>query len=84
MDFVVRILVEIFKCTFPEAMEIMLEAHNSWVALVSVMTLEEAEFRVDQAHGKSRAAEVSADVQHRTGGNDGAIQQQRRNTNFHE
>jgi len=56
MDFVVDILTSIFKKDFPGATSIMLEAHNSGVALVDVMGLEEAEFRVEQAHGIARTA----------------------------
>ena len=56
MDFVVMVLVDIFKKAFPEAMEIMLEAHNSGVALVTVLPFEEAEFRIDQAHSAARTA----------------------------
>ncbi|HLX62444.1 MAG TPA: ATP-dependent Clp protease adaptor ClpS [Planctomycetota bacterium] len=54
MNFVVQVLVDIFRKAVPEAVEIMLEAHNGDVALVDVMGLEEAEFRVDQAHSFAR------------------------------
>src|SRR5689334_1962489 len=54
MNFVVQVLVDVFRKAAPEAVEIMLEAHNGNVALVDVMGLEEAEFRVDQAHAVAR------------------------------
>lgn len=56
MDFVVHVLVTIFRKAVPEAFTIMLEAHNRDVALVDVMGLEEAEFRVEQAHCLARTA----------------------------
>ncbi len=56
MDFVVRILREIFEKDLPSSIEIMMEAHVSGVALVEVVPLERAEFLVDQAHSKARAA----------------------------
>ncbi len=56
MDFVVRILEEIFHKGGVEAMKIMLTAHLKGVAYVGTFPLEEAEFRVDQAHSKARAA----------------------------
>lgn len=56
MAFVVHVLTRFFKKEVTDACEIMLEAHNRDVALVDVMGLEEAEFRVDQAHSLSRTA----------------------------
>jgi ATP-dependent Clp protease adaptor protein ClpS len=56
MDFVVSMLMQIFKKNLNEAMEIMLEAHRADVALVDVMGLEEAEFRVEKAHSLARTA----------------------------
>jgi ATP-dependent Clp protease adaptor protein ClpS len=55
MDYVVGILLECFKKLRPDAITIMIEAHHSGVALVDVMGLEEAEFRVDQAHFLARS-----------------------------
>jgi len=49
-------LTRFFKKEVTEACEIMMEAHEKQVALVDVMGLEEAEFRVDQAHSLARAA----------------------------
>jgi ATP-dependent Clp protease adaptor protein ClpS len=56
MDFVVDVLTSIFKKVLPDAYTIMMEAHNRDVALVDVMGLEEAEFRVEQAHALARTA----------------------------
>lgn len=56
MDFVVRVLQEIFHKGSVEAMKIMLTAHFQGIAHVATLPLEEAEFRVDQAHSKARAA----------------------------
>ncbi|MCW8133302.1 MAG: ATP-dependent Clp protease adaptor ClpS [Planctomycetota bacterium] len=55
MDFVVETLCGVFRKSFEEAATIMLEAHHGQVALVSVLPLEEAEFRVDRAHSLARA-----------------------------
>jgi ATP-dependent Clp protease adaptor protein ClpS len=55
MPFVVGILIEIFKKEQQEALEIMMAAHTGGVALVCVLPLEQAEFRIDQAHSVSRA-----------------------------
>lgn len=54
MDFVVRVLVDVFKLEIPKAFEIMLEAHHGGVALVVVEPLERAEFHVDQARSLAR------------------------------
>jgi len=56
MDFVVLVLREIFRKEEVEAVEIMQTAHRGGVALVAVLPLEEAEFRVDRAHSKARTA----------------------------
>ena len=54
MDFVVHVLQEIFKKGTFEAAQIMLKAHFSGVALVTVLPLEEAELRIEQAHALAR------------------------------
>ncbi|MEK7866783.1 MAG: ATP-dependent Clp protease adaptor ClpS [Planctomycetota bacterium] len=54
--FVVDVLVEFFRKSATEAEEIMLTAHTQGVAYVATLPLEDAEFRVDQAHSKARAA----------------------------
>jgi ATP-dependent Clp protease adaptor protein ClpS len=56
MDFVVAILRVVFRKEGQEAVAIMMEAHNSNVALVTVLPLEEAEHRVDRAHSLARTA----------------------------
>lgn len=56
MDFVVHVLMNIFKKNISDAADIMLTAHNTGVALVVVLSLEEAELRVDQAHSLARTA----------------------------
>ena len=56
MDFVVCVLLEVFKKNEADAIEIMLTAHSTGVALVAVLPLEEAELRVDQAHSMARTA----------------------------
>jgi ATP-dependent Clp protease adaptor protein ClpS len=55
MDFVVRVLGEIFHLAWAHSMEIMLEAHSKGVAHVLTEPLERAEFHVDQARSLSRA-----------------------------
>lgn len=55
MDFVVYVLRDIFRKEVQEAVTIMLEAHETDVALVAVLPAEEAEFRVDRAHAVARA-----------------------------
>jgi ATP-dependent Clp protease adaptor protein ClpS len=54
MDFVVHVLMQIFRCTLEDAQRIMLEAHHQQIALVCILPLEEAEFRIDQAHALAR------------------------------
>jgi len=56
MDFVIAILCNIFHKHAEEAFNIMLTAHNTGVSLVTVLPLEQAELRVDQAHSKARTA----------------------------
>ena len=54
MGFVVYVLMSVFGRNEADAFEIMLTAHNTQVALVAVLPLEEAEFRVDKAHSMAR------------------------------
>jgi len=54
MDFVVKVLQEIFRKGTFEAAQIMLKAHFADVALVTVLPLEEAELRIEQAHSLAR------------------------------
>lgn len=55
-QFVIDILTGVFKKETEEADDIAMEAHRKGVALVSVMPLEIAELRVDQAKSKARTA----------------------------
>lgn len=54
MDFVVRVLREIFRLDLDRALRVMLEAHHGGVAHVVTEPLERAEFHVDQARSLSR------------------------------
>jgi ATP-dependent Clp protease adaptor protein ClpS len=56
MGFVVYVLATIFSRKGAEAERIMLEAHSTGVAFVAAYALEQAEFRVDQAHSLARGA----------------------------
>ena len=55
MLFVVETLRAIFQKEEPAAIEIMLTAHKTGIAHVATLPLEQAEFRVDQAHSLARA-----------------------------
>ena len=55
MDFVVRVLGEIFHLSWAKSMEVMLAAHFKGVAHVVTEPLERAEFHVDQARSLARA-----------------------------
>ena len=50
MDFVTHILVTIFLIGYPEAVEIMLGAHNQGMAVVQILPKAEAEKRINKAH----------------------------------
>ena len=54
MDFVVKVLTDIFRLETQRAMEVMFEAHNSDVAHVVTEPLERAEFHMEQARSLSR------------------------------
>jgi ATP-dependent Clp protease adaptor protein ClpS len=56
MEFVVLVLLQVFKKDEREAVELMLQAHQTGTALVAVMPLEVAELRIDQAHSMARTA----------------------------
>lgn len=56
MLFVVDVLRGIFGLDGKRAAAVMLEAHTSGIAFVVALTLEQAEFRVEQAHLRARAA----------------------------
>lgn len=54
MDFVIGVLIEVFKKEFLEAGKIMFLAHTQQVALVTILPLEQAELRIEQAHSLAR------------------------------
>ena len=54
MDFVVRVLGEIFHLTWTQSTQVMLTAHFKGVAHVVTEPLERAEFHVDQARSLAR------------------------------
>ena len=54
MDLVVAVLLEIWKLGLPDSVRIMMEAHETGVALVVVETQEQAEFHIDRAHSIAR------------------------------
>ena len=55
MDFVVRVLQEIFHLGMVRSIAVMMEAHTRGVAHVVTEPLESAEFHVDQCRSLSRA-----------------------------
>ena len=55
MDFVVRVLEEIFRLDAARSVEVMWEAHTKGLAHVVTEPLEAAEFHVDQCRSLSRA-----------------------------
>jgi len=55
MDFVVRVLEDIFRLDASRSVDVMMEAHAKGVAHVVTEPLEKAEFHVDQARSLSRA-----------------------------
>jgi len=56
MDFVVAILMNVFRMDRAAAMRIMLEVHQTGAAVVAVLPMEEAELRQQQVHEAARAA----------------------------
>jgi ATP-dependent Clp protease adaptor protein ClpS len=55
MQLVVHVLRGVFGLDAKRAMTVMLEAHETGVAFVVALSLEQAEFRVEQAHAIARA-----------------------------
>ena len=55
MDFVVRVLAEVFRLDQGRSIDVMMEAHTKGVAHVVTEPLEQAEFHVDQTRSLSRA-----------------------------
>jgi len=56
MDFVVQILIMVFKKDEVTAASLMLEVHNSGAAVIEVLPLEEAELRQQQTHSLAHEA----------------------------
>ncbi|HBI23024.1 MAG TPA: ATP-dependent Clp protease adaptor ClpS [Nitrospiraceae bacterium] len=56
MDFVVKILILVFKREKMTAVRLMLDVHHNGSAVVDVMPLEQAEFRQQQTHSMARKA----------------------------
>ncbi len=54
MDFVVKVLMGVFRLGLGAADDVMLEAHHTGVAHVVTLPLEEAEVRVEKAHSLAR------------------------------
>ena len=54
MDFVVAVLLHIFKLTTQDAQGVMLTAHYEGEAYVMTWPLEEAKYRVGKAHSTAR------------------------------
>jgi ATP-dependent Clp protease adaptor protein ClpS len=54
-SFVIDVLVDVFRLGRLHAVRVMLEAHLREVALVCVLPLEQAEFRIGEAHARARA-----------------------------
>jgi ATP-dependent Clp protease adaptor protein ClpS len=55
MDFVVRVLIQVFRLDEGRSVDVMMEAHTKGVAHVVTEPLEQAEFHVDQTRSLSRA-----------------------------
>jgi ATP-dependent Clp protease adaptor protein ClpS len=50
MDFVTHILATIFFLGYPEAVEIMLDAHRNGMSVVQILPKAEAEKRINKSH----------------------------------
>ena len=73
MDFVVGLLVDIFKHTFPSAVTVMLSIHNKGVGVAGTYTHEIAETKMHQVHAAAKAAEwpLVASIEPVDGGEEG-------------
>ena len=56
MEFVTQILVMIFNREINDAVQIMLEIHNTGSGLAGVYAMEHAELKVEQTHSLARTA----------------------------
>jgi len=55
-DFVVTVISTVFGFARPAALAVTIRAHYTGMAVVDTLPLEEAKYRVGQAHGMARAA----------------------------
>jgi ATP-dependent Clp protease adaptor protein ClpS len=55
-DFVIAVLVGVFHLPGRQAYAVTLRAHVTGIAYVATLPLEEAKYRVSQAHGAARQA----------------------------
>src|SRR5512143_20870 len=58
MDYVIRVLVSVFRFGLPECERIMLEAHRNGIALCTFEPLEQAELHRDQIRSYSLIATI--------------------------
>jgi len=56
MDFVIHVLITLFKKDIETAVRLMLEVHHLGSAVVDILPLEEAELRQHQVHEAARGA----------------------------
>jgi len=56
MEFVIKVLMTLFKLEQDTAIRLMLEVHHTGAAVVAVLPMEEAELRQQQVHDAARAA----------------------------
>jgi ATP-dependent Clp protease adaptor protein ClpS len=54
MDFVVRVLMEVFRKTENEATSIMLTIHEKGVGVCGIYTAEVAETKINEVHSRAR------------------------------
>lgn len=54
MDFVVEVLVQVFRKSLPEATGIMLSVHRKGVGLCGIFPFDIAETKVDMVHSMAR------------------------------
>ncbi len=57
MDFVIAVLQQVFNLGMPDALTVMLVAHNNGEAKVATLPLETAKYKVGQAHSLARQAQ---------------------------
>ncbi len=57
MEFVIRVLTEVFNKTEPEAVELMMQVHTRGACLAGVYTFEIAETKVARVQSMADAAE---------------------------